>query len=141
MLRLIILVSVRLSLLLLPVSATASDLTVANAWVNLPILDEPAPGYFMIQNRGKKPRKLVGGSSPRCEKIEIHRAVVKDGAMTSDALEEWEIPAGGAVAFMPRGLFLMLIGAKDLSEGETIPIELEFADGEKLGIEAVVRDE
>ena len=141
MLRSIISVSALLSLFLLPVSASASDLKVVKAWVNLPILDEGAPGYFMIQNRGDKLRKLVGGSSPRCEKIEIHRAVVKDGAMTSDALDEWDIPAGGAVAFMPRGLFLMLIGAKDLLEGETIPIELEFADGEKLGIEAVVRDE
>ena len=133
--------SVLVSLVLFAASATASDLKVANAWVNMPIFDEPAPGYFVIQNRGDKPRKLVGGSSPRCEKIEIHRAVVKDGAMTSEALNEWDIPAGGAVAFIPRGLFLMLIGSKDLSEGEKIQIELEFADGEKLGIEAVVREE
>ena len=133
--------SVLVSLVLFAASATASDLKVANAWVNMPIFDEPAPGYFVIQNRGDKPRKLVGGSSPRCEKIEIHRAVVKDGAMTSEALDEWDIPAGGAVAFIPRGLFLMLIGSKDLSEGEKIQIELEFADGEKLGIEAVVREE
>ena len=133
--------SVLVSLVLFAASATASDLKVANVWVNMPIFDEPAPGYFVIQNRGDKPRKLVGGSSPRCEKIEIHRAVVKDGAMTSEALDEWDIPAGGAVAFIPRGLFLMLIGSKDLSEGEKIQIELEFADGEKLGIEAVVREE
>ena len=133
--------SVLVSLVLFAASATASDLKVANAWVNMPIFDEPAPGYFVIQNRGDKPRKLVGGSSPRCEKIEIHRAVVKDGAMTSEALDEWDIPAGGAVAFIPRGLFLMLVGSKDLSEGEKIQIELEFADGEKLGIEAVVREE
>ncbi len=133
--------SVLVSLVLFAASATASDLKVANAWVNMPIFDEPAPGYFVIQNRGDKPRKLVGGSSPRCEKIEIHRAVVKDGAMTSQALDEWDIPAGGAVAFKPRGLFLMLVGSKDLSEGEKIQIELEFADGEKLGIEAVVREE
>ncbi len=133
--------SVLVSLVLFAASATASDLKVANAWVNMPIFDEPAPGYFVIQNRGDKPRKLVGGSSPRCEKIEIHRAVVKDSAMTSETLDDWDIPAGGAVAFIPRGLFLMLIGAKDLSEGETIQIELEFADGEKLGIDAVVREE
>ncbi len=141
MLRSIVSVSVLLLLLLLPASAAASDLKVAKPWVNLPIFDEPAPAYFMIQNRGDKPRKLLGANSPRCEKIEIHRAVVKDGAMTSEALDEWEIPAGCAVAFMPRGLFLMLSGAKDLAEGEKIPIELEFADGEKLQIDAVVREE
>jgi copper(I)-binding protein len=141
MLRSIVSLSVLHLLLLFPLSAAASDLKVAKPWVNLPIFDEPAPAYFMIQNRGDKPRKLLGANSPRCEKIEIHRAVVKDGAMTSEALDEWEIPAGGAVAFMPRGLFLMLSGAKDLAEGEMIPIELEFADGEKLQIDAVVREE
>ncbi len=141
MLRSIITLSALLLFLLFPMSVSASDLKVAKPWVNLPILDEPAPAYFMIQNRGSKPRKLVGGSSPRCEKIEIHRAVVEDGVMTSQVLEEWEIPAGGAVAFMPRGLSLSLIGANDLSEGETIAIELEFADGEKLPIEAVVRED
>ncbi len=140
MLRSIISVSALLSLFLLPVSASASDLKVVKAWVNLPILDEGAPGYFMIQNSGDKARKLVGGSSPRCEKIEIHRAVVKDGAMTSEALDEFDIPAGGAVAFVPRGLSLMLVGSRDLTEGETIPIELEFANGERLGIEALIRE-
>jgi len=140
MLRSIISVSGLLLLLLVPVSAGASDLKVAKPWVNMPIVDEPAPAYFVIQNRGDKPRKLVGGSSPRCEKIEIHRAVVKDGAMTSEALDEFDIPAGGAVAFVPRGLSLMLVGSRDLTEGETIPIELEFANGERLGIEALVRE-
>jgi len=140
MLRSIISVSALLMLLQFPVSAVASDLKVAKPWVNLPILDEPAPAYFIIQNRGDKPRKLLGGNSPRCEKVEIHRAVVRDGAMTSEVLDEWDIPARGAVAFMPRGLSLMLLGARDLAEGETIPIELEFADGEKLGIDAVVRE-
>jgi copper(I)-binding protein len=50
-----------------------------------------------------------------------------------------EIPAGGAVAFVPRGLSLSLVGLPTLAAGDSVPIELEFADGEKLEIEAVAR--
>jgi copper(I)-binding protein len=130
-----------LTVLLLPLSAAASDLHVGNPWIDLPIFDEDPPGYLAIQNQGNKPRKIVGGSSPRCETIEIHRAALKDGVMGSEKLDEIEIPAGGAVAFAPRGLFLLLVGAEKLEEDEQVSIELEFADGETLGFEAVVRED
>jgi copper(I)-binding protein len=50
-------------------------------------------------------------------------------------------PAGGAVAFVPRGLYLNLAGLETLAAGESITIELEFADGEKLEFDAVGRDD
>ena len=127
--------------LLLASSATAGDLQVANGWISLPILDEDPPLYFVIQNRGTETRTIVGASSPACEAISIRRAMVKDGQMASEGLDEMAIPAGGAVAFVPRGLFLRLSGTKKLAEGEAVPIELELANGEKLGFEAIAKDE
>jgi copper(I)-binding protein len=126
-------------LLLIPVTATASDLVVANAWTTIPAPHENPSAYFVIQNKGAKPRTIVGASSSRCDWIEIQRAVVKDGVMDSEKLEKMEIPAGGAVAFVPRGLSLSLVGLPTLAAGDSVPIELEFADGEKLEIEAVAR--
>jgi copper(I)-binding protein len=126
-------------LLLIPVTATASDLVVANAWATIPAPHENPSAYFVIQNKGAKPRTIVGASSSRCDWIEIQRAVVKDGVMDSEKLEKMEIPAGGAVAFVPRGLSLSLVGLAALAAGDPVPIELEFADGEKLEIEAVAR--
>jgi periplasmic copper chaperone A len=122
-------------------SADASDLKAANAWVNMPILDEAPPAYFVIQNRGTSVRKIVGGTCTGCQSIEIHRAVLKDGAMVSEVLPEWEIPAGGAVAFAPRGIFLALVGVKDLNEGDKISISIELEDGEKVEFDADVREE
>ena len=127
--------------LLFASSAAASDLEVANGWISLPILDEDPPLYFVIQNRGAETRTIVGASSPACEAISIRRAMVKDGQMASEGLDEMAIPAGGAVAFVPRGLFLRLSGTKKLAEGEAVPIELELANGEKLGFEAIAKDE
>jgi len=138
-LRLTLFAMILASLLATPV--LASDLKIANAWVSQPIYKEDPPGYFVIQNRGSEARTIVGATSPRCESISIRRAVVKDGQMASEGLDEMQVPAGGAVAFAPRGLFLRLMSPEKLEVDETVPIELEFADGEKLAFEATVRDE
>ena len=142
MLRPVLVVLSCLGSLLLPVlSAAASDLKTANAWIELPILREAPSAYLVLRNQSPEKRTLIGGSCKGCDDVEIHRAVLKDGAMASEVLEGWEIPAGADVAFAPRGLSLSLVGLENLSAGDSIAIELEFADGEKLGFEAVVRDE
>lgn len=137
--RNLILLAIFTSLLVTP--ALAGDLEIANGWVSQPIYDEDPPGYFVIQNRGKKVRTIVGATSPRCERISIRRAVVRDGQMVSEELDEMQVPAGGAVAFAPRGLFLRLMSPEKLEVDEIVPIELEFADGEKVAFDAKVRDD
>ncbi len=134
-----VLITILASLLAAP--ALASDLKVANGWVSLPFHTEAPLGYFVIQNRGSKPRTIVAATSPRCESISLQRAVLRDGRMASNPMDEMQIPAGGAVAFAPRGLFLQLMSSEKLAEGETLPIELEFADGEKVAFDATVRDD
>jgi copper(I)-binding protein len=130
-----------LALLLLPAAATASDLEIANAWATLPEAWENSSVYFVIQSKSKKTRTLVGASGSCCDFIEIRRAVLKDGAMDSEKQDKIEIPAGGAVAFMPRGLYLNLAGLETLAVGEAVTIELEFADGGKLEFDAIGRDD
>jgi copper(I)-binding protein len=130
-----------LALLLLPAAATASDLEIANAWATLPEAWENSSVYFVIQSKSKKTRTLVGASGSCCDFIEIRRAVLKDGAMDSEKQDKIEIPAGGAVAFVPRGLYLNLAGLETLAVGEAVTIELEFADGGKLEFDAIGRDD
>jgi hypothetical protein len=123
-------------------TAQGDDLKVGGAWVSLPLLrDEPAQAYFTLQNWGKRARKIVGAKSPRAERAEIHRTVFKDGKETTEQVKEWEVPKDGTVVFAPGGMLVALHGPKDLKEGEKIQIELEFADGAKLRVEAVVKDE
>jgi copper(I)-binding protein len=127
-------------LVLLAVPAAASDLMAANGRITAPIADEAPSLYFVIQNRGTKTRRLIGGSCSGCGVVEIRRATLQDGMMIPQRLPEWEIPAGGAVAFAPRGLSIGLIGLSGLSEGATVPVELEFADGEKIVLDALVQE-
>jgi copper(I)-binding protein len=146
-LLLLLLLALLLTLLLalLPASVHASDFKVANARVTAPVSWENPSVYFVIQNPDSKARTIVGGSCEGCDWIEIHRTVFEDGVMTSEKLEEMAIPAGGALAFAPRGLFLSLIGLTEIKGadegGAKFSIELEFADGEKLEIEAAVDDD
>jgi hypothetical protein len=130
-----------LVLIVIPATASASDLKVVNAWASLPEAWENSSVYFVIQSKSKETRTIVGASGACCDFIEILRAVLKDGVMDSEKLEKMDIPPGGAVAFVPRGLYLNLAGLESLEAGETVTIELEFADGEKLEFDAVGRDD
>ena len=141
--------SLRLLMFMLAISfsafatvATADDFRVANGRISLPIGQEDPSVYFVIQSKSKETRTLVGASSPRSESVSIRRTAVIDGQWGSEAMPEgMAIPAGGAVAFAPRGLFLRMLSAETLIEGDIVPIVLEFANGESLSFDAVAKDE
>jgi copper(I)-binding protein len=124
----------------LPLAVSANDFKIANAWVSLPAPYENPSAYLIIQNRDSKIRTITGGGCAGCDWIEIRRVAVNDGVMGSEKLETMAIPAGGAVAFVPRGLYLSLVGLSGLEAGSQLPIELEFANGEKITVEASVGD-
>jgi copper(I)-binding protein len=126
----------------LALPALASDLKVANGHIPLPMPREAPSVYFVIQSRSKETRTITGAHSPRAESVEVRRTSVVDGQWDSVALPEgMQVPAGGAVAFAPRGLFLRMTGTGQLAIGEKVPIVLELDGGEELPFEAVVEDE
>lgn len=51
------------------------------------------------------------------------------------------VPTGQRHRLEPGGLHIMLIGlTRDIKAGETVPVELEFSNGETVGASAVGRD-
>ena len=130
-----------LCLALAAIPAFAEDLKVSNGWLSQPILDEDPPAYFVVQNSAAESRTLIGAASPVCESISIRRAVVSGGSESSEKVAEMEIPAGGTVAFVPRGMFLRLTSPEKLEVGQIVPIELEFSNGDKITFDATVKDE
>ena len=126
----------------LALPALASDLKVANGHIPLPMPREDPSVYFVVQSRSKETRTIVGAHSTRAESVEIRRTSVVDGQWDSVAMPDgMPVPAGGAVAFAPRGLFLRMSGTGQLAIGEKVPIVLELDGGEELAFEAVVEDE
>ena len=124
-----------------PVLAAEGDFPIGDPWISLPIYDEAPRAYFAIRNPTAKSRRIVAATSPRCRSIEIRIVTFEAGAESSKKLTGIEIPAGGAVAFSPRGYFLELVDSEALAEGQKVPLELELADGTKVRFEAEVRDE
>lgn len=130
------------ALVLVAGTATAgeSEIRVFNGRVALPIGSEDPSAYFVLRNGGETTRTIVGASCACAESISIRRtAVNEEGQWSSEGMPGgMPVPAGGDVAFAPRGLFLRLMSARALAEGDTVEIVLEFADGEKVPFEATV---
>ena len=124
-------------------AASASDLQVFNGRVTLPVGGESPSAYFVLRNGSPATRTIVGASCECAESVALRlTAISEDGQWSSEGLPDgMPIPAGGDVAFAPRGLFLRLMSPSGLAAGEKVEIVLEFADGERVPFEAVVEED
>jgi copper(I)-binding protein len=92
--------------------------------------------YLNLRNGGSKPLRLVGGSTPVAEAVEIHESIVEDGvARMRPRPEGVAVPQGGTVRFEPSGLHLMLMKPHaDLKAGQGFTLTLRFDDGASLDV-------
>ncbi|WP_207483006.1 copper chaperone PCu(A)C [Arenibaculum pallidiluteum] len=121
------------SLATLPAHARAADIEVHRAWTRATPPGAPtAGGYMVVRNTGATGDRILGGSTPIAERVEVHEMAVVDGVMKMRALADGlAVPAGGEVTLAPGGHHLMLIGLRDsLKAGTTVPLTLTF---EKAG--------
>lgn len=81
------------------------------------------------------PSPLVAVSTPAARVVELHEMTTADGVMSMNKVERIAAPP-------PDGAHLMLIDlVKPLRRGDTIALQLTFADGTQTTIEAPVIDE
>ncbi len=120
-------------------SAAPGELVVANAWIDPSDDGSGGSAYFVLQNRGQTSRTLIAARSTRCEHVSIRRVVIDEGMVSSTELPSLDVPAGGAVAFVARGLFLQLDCADRLDDEEAVPITLELTGGGRVSFEAEQR--
>lgn len=119
------------------------DLEIAHPWSRaVPTGARVAGGYFVIDNDGSSPDRLISVTSEISAKSEVHEMTVKDGVMTMRALENGlEIPAGGSVALEPGGYHLMFIDLKrQPKKGESFPATLTFEKAGSVTVEFSVED-
>ena len=100
--------------------------------------------YMVIQNEGSQDDKLVGGSSPACEFVELHEAyLTEEGAMGMRPVTGGviEIPAGGEAELKPGGLHVMCINKlADFEVGAMLDLTLEFEQTGKMTLEVEIRE-
>jgi hypothetical protein len=124
---------------LLTSGAHAQNVTVANARIAQPPPGVAvAAGYLDVTVEGASALRLVGVSSPRFSRVELHETQVTDGMATMHRLAGVMIGPGTTFSFTPGAAHLMLFdAAPPLNLDEQVPLVLHFSDDST--VEAVAR--
>ena len=108
----------------------APALEVRDAWARA-----TAPGqtsgavYATLDNRGPDDR-LTGAATDRAAMAMVHKSETVDGVARMRMAGDVPIASGSTVVLAPGGTHIMLEGLKaPLVAGETLPLELRFANG------------
>ena len=120
----------------------AGSLAIAHPWSRKAPPSAPvAGGYVSITNNGTEPDRLVGGSSPVAERIEMHVSTLEDGvARMRPAVDGIEIAPGETVELKPGGTHIMFIKPSGLpDEGKKFPATLEFEKAGAVDVEFAVQ--
>lgn len=115
----------------------SEGVTVTDPWVKA--ADSDMTGAFMIlHNAGSTDLELTAAHCDRAGMVELHE--VTDGTMR--AVEGGlPLPAGGDLRLEPGGYHVMLMDLQGaLKPGEDLPLTLEFSDGSRIDVDAVVKD-
>ena len=114
--------------------------------VHAPMVRMVPPGqtvsaaFMILHNHGMKERTVIAAHSDVADAVELHNHIMEDGMMKMRRIDAIAIPGQGQVALRSGGFHIMLIGlTRVLEMGEKVLIELEFADGERLAVDAVVQ--
>lgn len=114
--------------------------TVEDAWVRLPaVAGRPGALYFRAEGTAR-PTRIVGITSPRAERIELHETVREGGVARMVPLREDAFGPGEPLVFEPGGRHAMVFGLDPaLEPGDAIPLTITFDPAPPVTIEAEAR--
>lgn len=129
------------------VPASAHDysigpLKVGHPWARAtPPAAKVGGAYLRIENAGRMPDRLIGGSTEAAARIEIHESSLIDGIMRMrERTDGVIVPAGDDVEFKPGGLHLMLVDLKaPLRLGDMVKATLSFEKAGQIDVEFQVQ--
>ncbi len=115
-------------------------IAVEDPWIRaVPPGASATAGYFVLVNGSGDDLVLESVSAGGVARTEIHETTMTDGVMRMRELDAVTIPAGETLAFAPGGLHLMLFADPLPAAGSSVTLQLGFADGKVLAVEAPVR--
>ncbi|MEO3751793.1 copper chaperone PCu(A)C [Streptomyces sp. B6B3] len=111
------------------------ELHTSGAYVPEPVSRDVAAGFLTIENTGDADDRLTSVTSDAAGTVEMHETV--DNAMRP--VDSLPVPAGGTLRLNRGGNHLMLLDLdRELTEGDTISLELHFAEAEPLTLDVPV---
>ena len=115
----------------------SGDIVISTPWSRAtPQGAKVGAGYLVIENRGSKPDRLLGGSVEDAARFEIHDVVVENGVMKMRELKDIELPPGGSIEAKPGGRHIMFVGlVRPLAAGEKARGALQFEHAGRVEVE------
>lgn len=115
----------------------SAQIAVSNGWVRAAPAGAPtAAAYVTLRNRGAKPDRLLGGTTPAAASLGVHSMSMAGAIMRMRRLDRGLPLAPGARAdLQPGGDHLMLTGlTHPLKVGDRVPVTLRFERGGKVAL-------
>ena len=120
---------------------SVSSVQVKNAWVREPPGGHPITGAYMeIINRSSVVYEIIGVSSEKVGRVEIHSMEYDDEIMRMRKVDSLMLRPEEEINLQPGGLHLMLMDIADvIKAGDSLLLTLHFSDGTKQLVESSVR--
>lgn len=116
------------------------QIVVEGAWVRENIPPQKVTGAYLVLKNSGEATALVSASTDVADVTELHVMTAQENVMRMRRVERIPVPEGGVTMLQPGGNHLMLIGlTRDLKSGELIDLTLEFAQGQKMVVQAEVK--
>lgn len=117
-------------------------LSVEDGWANPGIEGENSAVYLVIDNSLQKPETLTSAETDVAEFVEFHLSKMDDsGMMSMEHQSSLRIDPRTRLLFQPGGLHIMLINLRrDLNQGETFNLVLNFEEADSIEIEVFVKE-
>lgn len=127
------------TLLLLAPSAFAGVI-VENPWAGAtPPGASVGGGYLVIRNPDGAPDRLIGASSPVCERVEMHVSVTEGDVVKMRQRQSLPVPANGRLELKPGAGHLMFVGLKQpFKQDDKVPLTLRFERAGEVNTELYV---
>ena len=120
------------------ITPAAAQVKVEGAWARPTAPGQPVGGgYLTLRSVGAD--RLLGGSTPVAERVELHSMAMVGDVMKMRQLDALALPAGKSVKLEPGSQHLMLVGLKaPLKIGDKLALTLKFEKAGEVRAELTV---
>ena len=120
----------------------AGDLKIGHPWARMTAPGQPSGGaYLKLQNNGSAADRLVGGSTPAADHVEMHSMSMDGDVMKMREGKAIDVAPGQTVELKPGALHLMLVGLKaPLKAGDKVPMTLKFEKAGEVKVELKIEE-
>lgn len=121
----------------------AGQIQVSNGWIRMvPPVSTVSAVYMSLTNQSEEEDALIGVTSERAERAELHHMEMSGGMMRMMRVDQFILPVNKTVPLQAGGNHIMLVGLKEpLKEGEQVALTLEFARSSAVTLSLEVQAE